>query len=56
MPDLTDYRIWTADTLRRLADRLWPADDVPAYWRVRRELEAHEAALSKMGISGAAAD
>jgi hypothetical protein len=32
-----------ADLLRRTADRLSPPDDVPAYWRVRRDMEACEA-------------
>jgi hypothetical protein len=45
-----------ADYLRTIADRLSPPDDVPAYWRVRREMEAHEAVLSEMGIRGATAD
>jgi hypothetical protein len=38
-----------ADLLRGIADRLSPADDVPAYWRVRRDMEACDAALSEVG-------
>jgi hypothetical protein len=51
MPDLIDCRIWTADLLRRLADTLWIADDVPGYWRVRRGLEAQEAALKEVNAT-----
>jgi len=42
-------RGWLADQLRTSADRLSPPDDVPAYRRVRRELEVHEAALRDAG-------